>query len=306
MKAPRKNAGKKRRKSFRIAVRTFPLHLFDTNCDPPHDLGKILTPAKMAAKKVPRKASPTAIARATRKALNALVGCGPRQPVPHCYTSDIVQRGLVALRDYAIAGDLGAMHSLGFVLSQAVADLGEVARRYPKIVCEWSRKQNVVPVLTGRNIGHRKQLLADLDLFAVGEATPYRVNPPKGKKAPDILQHANYIAGQLCKHLEDHRIVYSMLRTPVPKWVHLASKLPSFTEDVCERWVNAAWACILDATDGHPEVSIALRPLGVKATRKAGLETPRTLAANCRAEIRQTLAEAFRTLASRSPQTYSE
>jgi hypothetical protein len=169
------------------------------------------------------------------------------------------------------------MRSLGFVLTQAVADLAALARCRPEIVREWSREQNVVPVLTGRNVRHRKQLAADLEAFAVGEATPCRVNPPKGKKAPDISTPANAFAGQLCKHLADTRAIFPLLQKPVPPWARLASKLPPLSNDVWERWADAGWACLLDATDKHPEESPSLRPLGAKANHwrhSVGLTDP--------------------------------
>jgi hypothetical protein len=312
MKPPRQNVDKAGTKGTKplpdgagIAVRPFPIYLFNAAFDAPHDLGEILTPAQMAAK-VPQAPEPGDINRAARQALDALAGCGPKQPVPHAYTAEALARGLAALRDFAFAGDAAAMRSLGFVLRQAVADLAELARKKPEVVREWSRKQNVVPVLTGKNIGHRKQLAADLDAFDVGEATPYRINPPKGKKAPDISTPANALAGHLCKHLAETKAQFRLLKRPVPPWARLASKLPPLSNAVWERWADAAWACILDATDGHPEESPALEPLGAKATRKDGLQTPRTLATNVRAEIHQTLGEAIRTLASVSPAPYSE
>jgi hypothetical protein len=312
MKPPRQNVGKAGTKGTKplpngagMAVRPFPIHLFNAAFDAPHDLGEILTPKQMAAK-VPPSASPEAIDRAARKALDALAGCGPVQPVPHVYTAEALTRGLAALRDFALAGDQDAMRSLGFVLSRAVADLGEMARRHPEIVREWSRKQNVVPVLTGKNIGHRKQLAADLDAVGVGEATPYRVNPPKGKKVPDISTPANALAGQLCKHLDQHRAIFPFLQRPVPEWARLASKLPPLSKAVWKKWAEAAWACLLDATDGHPEKCSALEPLGAKAARKAGLQTPRTRAANVRAEINETLGEAVCMVASAPPLRYSE
>ena len=304
MKQPRQNAGKAGTKGTkpidgaRIAVRPFPIHLFNAAFDAPHDLGEILTPEQIAAKVPPGgRWKEMTLDAAADKALAALIGYGPKQPAPHLQTARALARGLAALRDFALAGDLDAMRSLGFVLTQAVADLGEMGRRHPEIVREWSRKQNVVPVLTGRNIGHRKQLAADLDALAVGEATPYRVNPPKGKKAPDISTPANALASELCKHLADHRAIFSFLQRPVPKWARLAAKLPPLSKAVWERWADAAWKCILKATDEHPEKNPNLKPLGAKAAHKAGLQTQRTLAANIRAEIRETLREAIRNLA---------
>jgi hypothetical protein len=278
-------------------ARPFPIHLFNATLDA-HDLGEILTPEQMAAK-VPHAAAPAAIDRAARKALDALAGCGPKQPVPHVYTAEALARGLAALRNFALAGDPDAMRSLGFVLSQAVADLGEIARRHPEIVREWSRKQNVVPVLTGRNIGHREQLATDLDAFGVGEATPYRVNP-QGKRVPDISTPANALAGQLCQHLAYYRAIFPCLQKP-PEWARLAAKLRPLSKADWKQWANAAWACLLDATGKHPEENPNLKPLGAKATHTDGLQTPRTLATNIRAEIRQTLHEAIRNLASIPP-----
>ena len=102
------------------------------------------------------------------------------------------------------------------------------------------------------------------------------------------------------------------------------------------KWGDAAWACLLDATDGHPEENASLAPLGRKAKdkhdrerkdaaerervkRRAGYlpsaarrlqnetaQGSRTLAGNVRAEIRQTLREAICNLASVSPAPYSE
>jgi hypothetical protein len=314
MKPPRQNVGKAGTKGTKplpdgagIAVRPFPIHLFNAAFDAPHDLGEVLTPEQMAAK-APQAPAPADINRAARKALDALVGCGPKQTVPHLDTALLLAEGLARLRDFAIAGDAAAMRSLGFVLSQAVADLGEMARRKkPEVVREWSRKQNVMPVLNGKNKGHRTQLAADLDAFGVGEATPYRINPPLPNKTFDSSTPANAFAGHLCAHLASYRCFsVGIMQRPVPKWARLALKLQPLSKAVWEKWADAAWACLLDATDSHPEKCPALEPLGAKAARKAGLQTPRTRAANVRAEIRQTLREAIRTLARVSPAPYSE
>jgi hypothetical protein len=274
MKTLRQNVGKAGTQGTKplpdgagIAVRPFPIHLFNAAFDAPHDLGEILTPQQMAAK-VPPSASPEAIDRAARKALDALAGCGPVQPVPHVYTAEALARGLAALRDFAIAGDAAAMRALGFVLSQAVADLAELARRKPKGVREWSRKQNVVPVLTGKNKGHRKQLVADLDAFDVGALSPYRVNPPKGRKTFDSSTTANYLASLLCAHLASYRFSVGIMQSHVPKWAKLASKLPPLSKAVWERWANAAWACLLDSTDGRPENNAGVAKLGAKGRAK--------------------------------------
>ncbi len=180
MKPPRQNVGKAGTQGTKplpdgagIAVRPFPIHRFNAALGAPHDLGQILTPAQMAAKatphaiaeangeppdKVPASVSPRHIAKATGKAIATLVGSGPKQDVTHFDTALTLAEGLARLRDFAIAGDAAAMRALGFVLSPAVADLGEMARRKkPEVVREWSRKQNVVPVLTGKNKGHRTQ-----------------------------------------------------------------------------------------------------------------------------------------------------
>jgi hypothetical protein len=288
-----------------ITATPFPLHAFSASGEGAHDLGKILTPAQMAAN-VPAGASPPRLGNAARAALDALIGCGPTQVQPHMDTALLLAEGLARLRDYALAGDAAAMNWLGFLLHTNVADLAEIARRRPEIVREWSRMQNVVPVLTGKNVGHRKQLTRDLDAFGVGESSVFRVNPPRGKKAPDVSLAANGIAGQLCQHLNWHKAVFDVLEKPVPEWARMASRLPPLSKAVWERWADAAWECALDATAGKPEESPVLRPLGAKAARKDGLQTPATLASNIRAEIRQTLREAFCNLASVSPPTNSE
>lgn len=279
-----------------MAVKPFPLDAFSQDELGRHDLGEILTPEQMAAK-VPPGASPGEIAAATRKALDALAGCGPGQMIPHLETRLALCAGLARLRDFALAGDRDAAAALGAVLSEAVADLAELARRNPEVVRAWSSEQSVVPVLTGQNIGHRKQLAADLAAFAVGEVSPYRVNPPPRKRGPDASSRANALAGALCSHLADHRAKARILKKPVPQWVRLTANLPELAKETWEAWAEAAWECLLDATDGHPEENEFLNVLGRKAENRDGLKTLRTLAANVRAEIRQTLREAIRTLA---------
>ena len=189
MKPPRKTVGKAGTQgtkplpdSVRIAVRPFPIHLFDAAFDAPHDLGERLTPEQMAAEatpdaiaeangeppdKVPASVSPRDIAKATGKAIAALVGSGPKQDVQHFDTALVLAEGFARLRDFALAGDLDAMRWRGFVLSQAVADLGKMAQLHPAIVRGWSSKQNVVPVLTGKNKGHRAELAAAVAAFVL-------------------------------------------------------------------------------------------------------------------------------------------
>ena len=226
------------------------------------------------AAKVPLAPTPADINRAARKALDALVGCGPKQTVPHLDTALLLAEGLSRLRDFAFAGDAAAMRLLGSVLSQAVADLAELARRHPEIVREWSRKQNVVPVLTGKNAaqtGTKKdvgQLRRDLDDFDVGARSPYRINPPKGRKTVDVSTPSNALAGHLCAHLASYRFSVGIMQRPVPKWARLASKLPPLSKAVWEKWADAAWACLLDATGEHPENNADVAKLGAKGKAK--------------------------------------
>jgi len=281
-----------------LPVKPFPLAAFTTSRDGQgkHWLNEILTPKRMAAS-VLLVASPWAIFQATRKAVAALAGCGPSQERPHLWTHLVLSEGIDRLRDHALAGDKAAMRCLGSLLHKAVADLGEIARRKPEIVREWSRKQTVVPVLAGKNKGHRKQLEVDLAAFAVGEDSPFRVNPPPRKKAPDVSTGANALAGGLFSHLADCRASAGLHRKLVPTWARMAGVLPEFSRVTWERWAEAAWECLLASTKGHPEEHSFLRDLGRKGERKDGLGTPRTVAANVRAEIRQTLREAIRGLA---------
>lgn len=265
-----------------------------------HDLGEVLTPAKMA-QSVPFGASPVEIAKNADKVLAALVGCGPRQMPAHLGTLVALENGLARLRDHALAGDEDALHAFGWLISKSVADLREIAHRKPRIVTRWSSKQNVVPVLAGRNLAHRKQLEADLNAFAVGEASPYRVNPPRGKKAPDVSMVANALAGDLCAHLAEVRAKYLVFKKPCPNWAKMAAKLPELSLETWECWANAAWECLQAASRGRPEAVSVLRDLGRKAAKRDGLLKAGTVAANVRAEIRQTLREAIRGLASRRP-----
>jgi hypothetical protein len=266
-----------------VAARPFPIHLFNARPFPKkavtspesfHDLGEILTPEQMAAKatpqaiaeangeptdKVPASVSPREINRAARKALDALVGCGPKQNLPHFDTALALAEGLARLRDFALAGDAAAMRALGFVLSQAVADLGEMARKKPEVVREWSRKRNVVPVLTGKNKGHRTQLAADLDAFGVGEATPYRVNLERRKGNPgfSVSTPANALAGLLALHLAAHRppgFDVRSCRPPVPDWVELASTLPELSRETAAKWAKAAFQMLKSSFENDAEL----------------------------------------------------
>ena len=302
MKPPRKTAGKAGTKGTKpmpdgvgIAVRPFQIHLFNAAFDAPHDLGEILTPEQMAAK-VPLAPTPADINRAARKALDALAGCGPEQPVPHAYTAEALARGLAALRDFSLAGDPDAMRSLGFVLSQAVADLAELARRHPEIVREWSRKQNVVPVLTGKNAvqtGSKKdvgQLRRDLDAFDVGAATPYQINPTakRGGGTFNAATPVNALAGHLCAHLASYRFSVGIMQRPVPKWARLASVLPELTNATATQWAEAAWECLMSATGSQPEEHTDLGK--ERASEGSGAE---------RQKIRQSLREAIQRMASK-------
>jgi len=85
----------------------------------------------------------------------------------------LLSMGLARLRDFALAGDIVASAHLGSILNTAVADLAEVARRKPEVVRPWSRTKTVMPVLTGKNVGHRTRLVADLEAFDVGAASAY-------------------------------------------------------------------------------------------------------------------------------------
>ncbi|MEY3775275.1 MAG: hypothetical protein RLZZ129_2055 [Verrucomicrobiota bacterium] len=263
----------------------------------PHAFGPVQTPEEMAQHVPPKgRWREVTVEAAATKALAALVGSGPKQEPPHSGTAQHLREGLARLRDHALAGDANAMRWLGIVLSEAVADLGEMARRHPEIVRTWSRKQNVIPVLTGRNKGHRDELFTDLAAFAVGEDSPYRVNP-KGKKVPDISTPANRLAGMLCDHLSHYRFSVEIMRPPVPTWARMASKLPELTADTWEDWADAAWECLLYASNDHPEAQPGLAKLGTRAARKDGLQTAPTRAANVKAEIRQTLREAIQKIA---------
>ena len=267
MKPPRQNVGNAGTKGTKplpdgagIAVRPFQIHLFNAAFDAPHDLGEILTPEQMAAK-VPLAPTPADINRAARKALDALVGCGPKQTVPHLDTALLLAEGLARLRNFAIAGDAAAMRLLGSVLSQAVADLAELARRHPEIVREWSRKQNVVPVLTGKNAaqtGTKKdlgQLRRDLDAFDVGALSPYNINPaPKrGGGTFNATTRVNTVAGGLIHHLGNHRYSTLLMARPVPPWAEMAAVLPELTKATATQWAKAAWECLKSATGSQPE-----------------------------------------------------
>lgn len=291
MKTPRKSPAKEITKTApakipdacKLPVRRLNLRALIEDA---HDLGEVVSPEEQARAKH-ADANPWQIAKAAKQALAALAGSGPRQDAPHFLTALTLQDGLARLRDHALAGDKDAFAWLGFLVSQAVADLGEVARRHPKLAGEWGAKHAIVPVLTGKNKGHKEELAETLALFRVGEDSPYRVNP-NGKRVPNIRTEANRIAGALCQHL-------SLAKASSP--------LPKLSSETWEEWEAAAWRCLLDATDQHPERVPELARLGVKATRKDGLQSPRTLAANVKAEIRQTLSEAIRGLASKG---YSE
>jgi hypothetical protein len=273
-----------------------------------HDLGKIIPAAEQAT--APGAARPPhVLERDCAERLAALVGSGPRQGVPHSLTATVLAEALARLRDHALNGDKDAMQCLGYVLSQAVADLREIARKTPEVAKEWGRDQSVVPVLAGRNKGHKKAVEEDLAAFEVGEGSRYRINPPPRKKAPDVSTFANKLAGDLCAHLADARAkakLHGALRralpdqvSPLPKWAKIASSLPDLSKATWEKWAEAAWDCLLSATEGNPERIPSLWKLCAKARKdgRKGREWKLTEASDTRAEIRQTLREAIKVLA---------
>lgn len=250
-----------------VAVKPFPIDAFSQDELGRHDLGEILTPEQMAAK-VPLGASPGKIAAAMRKALDALAGCGPGQVIPHLETRLALSAGLARLRDFALAGDRDAAAALGAVLSEAVADLAELARRKPEVVRAWSSKQNVVPVLTGKNVaqtgnpkkGDIGQLRRDLDAFAVGQASPYKINPEhrRGGGAFNANTQVNALAGALCQHLATYRFPDSIMKSPVPKWARMASRLKPLSKESAKEWGAAAFECLMSATGSQPETFLKL------------------------------------------------
>lgn len=245
-----------------------------------HDLGKTATPAEMA-KAEHADADPESVSRAASKAIAALLGNGPRQPAPHFYTASTIEAALRGLRDHAIAGDLNALNWYGYIVSNAVADLSEMARRYPEKVRTWSRSQNTVPVLTGKNKSHRVELDNDLEAYDVGAASPYHANPLGGKKAPDFSTLKNRIAGALAQHIRLHD-----------------PSLPDLTKRNAKRWAEVGWELILQSTDGKPENHPELKKLGSSKSNVSGRSGTRTKAADVRSEIFSSIKEAFTMIAS--------
>jgi hypothetical protein len=262
-----------------------------------HDLGPVRTRKELTTT---AQTDRLELSNLAERVLADLVATGTREPVlGQAITAEVLGEGLRRLRDLAFAGDADAMQAYGHTLRAAVADLAELARQKPDVVRAWSCKQAVVPVITGRNAGHRKALDADLDAFAVGEKSVFRVNPPKGKRAPDVTTGANQIAGHLVQFVATHSASLPLTANP-PKWLLLAYQIPTLTTGSAEKWIEAIWSLLLHETDGTPQKIPALAALGAKGARKDGLGGNRTQASNCRAEIKQSLREAVLTLAARS------
>ena len=281
-----------------LAVRPFPKQAI-TSPETFHDLGEIVSPSAQA--KTPgANLPPLTLEADARKLLDALNGTGPRQQPPHSGTACTLDAALARLRDHALEGDAAAFAALGFILRNAIADFHEIARRRPALAASWGETQNTLPALTGRNPGHAADLDAAFVLFHLGEASPYRVNPPHGKKAPNTNTAANVIAAGLCAHLDAHRRPVAMFRAPVPPWARLAAALTDLDTTTAAAWVEAAWALLFETTGGHPEDKKefhSLAALGAKGARKDGLQSPATIAVNVRAEIRQSVREAIHLLA---------
>ena len=299
-----KTKGKKKNQwpRWTRTVNPFPLHAVATD---QHDFGQILTPKQME-EKFPSGVPFEAIRSAVEKTMPVLVGSGPHQNGPHMMTFHALEFGIKRLRDFALAGDKAAMRCLGSLLWDGVSDLCEIARRHPELVRPWSRECNVVPVLTGKNLGHKKELKVMLDAFAVGEASPCRVNPPLRRRGPDVTNLANRIAASLCGYLNDYRDSSGVPLMPSCERVRMISRLPPLSKATWKKWADAGWESILHVTGGKPEEDEDLKDLGVKATHKAGLQSQKTKASNMRAEIHQTLREAIYALARGSPALYSE
>lgn len=128
------------------------------------------TPEQMTVKVPPDAFSSKRICDDAFQSFEALLCCGKSH---YDAIALLLSMGLARLRDFALAGDIVASAHLGSILNTAVADLAEVARRKPEVVRPWSRTKTVMPVLTGKNVGHRTRLVADLEAFDVGAASAY-------------------------------------------------------------------------------------------------------------------------------------
>jgi len=253
--------------------------------------GPTQTPAQMTAH-APRDISPDTVAMRTNEWFRALVATGPNQSAPHTATAETISQGLNRLRDFAAAGDAAAMRCYGRIIAEAVSDLSELARMHPEHVQAWSAVLPVVPVLTGRNRGHKSDLAADLDAFAVGQDSPVKINPQakRGGAGFNARTPGIFLAGALIDCMNQHSKALAFYPEPVPPWLRLFCALESAGPATAAQWADAAWEYLLDGTDGKPEAFFWDLGKG-KATAAGGGK--RTAASNVRAEIRQTLREAI-------------
>jgi len=251
------------------------------------EIGKLFQPPK-----IPRYQ----IRSSARHHLRALVGSGIYQEQRHYDTADAAYWVLSHLRDFALLGDQDAMDCFAGVLSRAVLDFTELSIQAPTVVQKWARKNDMVPAMVGKNPAHRRALEILLESLQLGEESPLRITPKKGKKAPDIGITANHIAITLFEYIEDVRA--GCIRLPMARALHQTLvNMPPFSASEAEIWAEAGWQIVLMCTNDQPESNEILKPLGGNVGKKAGLAQARTKAANVRAEIKQTLKESFQKLA---------
>lgn len=271
-----------------LSARPFPVEAAQNDS---YDLGEIKTPAEMA-RADQADANPESISNASSKAIAALVGSGPRQPAPHCYTAHAIETALRGLRDHALAGDCDAMAHYGSIVFESVATLAEMLKRNPEVVRSWSKTLALAPVLAGRNIGHRKavdQLLSD---YQVSEEGRFAVNPITGAGKSDSFDSTKPIAklaGDVVQHLNAHRLPLSVFKSPIPKWVLMASALPELTKETSDDWFEAGWECILSATASRPEENAFLWMFGKERAARGK--------AHVRSRIKENLKKEFRRIA---------
>lgn len=262
-----------------------------------YSLGLIVPPAEQARAK--HADAPThRISPPARQALAALTGSGPRQTPPHSDTAELLGEALARLRDHARDGDADAFATLGQLLREAVADFHVVAQQRPVLAAAWGRNQNSLPANAGRNTAHTDDLETALNLFTLGEASPYRVNPIKkrGGKAPDFNTDVNALAALLCRHLADHRALAGLLRPPVPKWARLAANLPELNHRTADVWNSAAWELLASSVENERELA-AICLLGkVRAADTKGNGVGPQIAS-----IQTRLLRAFETIAAKKP-----
>jgi hypothetical protein len=219
---------------------------------------------------------------------------------------------LWGLHMLAANGNENAASIWGDVLLDSTKDFERLAWDRPQLITGWARKQATIPGRISTYAGLAKSNDDLVKVLRVGESSlvPLAATRGRGNRL-DYSMPANHVASELIWYIERERGFCELYRyhaeragKSLPAWLERASNLKPFDDQTWERWAEAAWEIVMDATSRMPEMHVKLKPLGEAAAKKKPklVKTlhPATASGNARSEIKRRLFKAIKSMALRA------